>query len=143
VNEYRAKNHKVSNALTTHADGVANVHQQSGAAEPPRKVPAQRRAGKTKDQAMPPTIIIAPVRQQTRESDANHSFLAPGQRYRTHDHGEAYTVSQLRRDDLGLLHVTLRSGRGREHSAFAAQVETAISMGDLLPVATEESLLRC
>ena len=89
---------------------------------------------------MPPTIIIEPVRPRTRTSD---SYLAPGQRYRTHDHGEAYTVSQLRRDDLGLLHVTLRSGRGRELSAFAAQVETAISLGDLLPVAAEESLLRC
>lgn len=89
---------------------------------------------------MPPTIIIEPVTPGARTSD---SYLAPGQRYRTNDQLEAYTVSQLRRDDLGLLHVTLRSGRGRELSAFAAQVETAISLGDLLPVAAEESVLRC
>ena len=89
---------------------------------------------------MPPTIIIEPVTPRTRKS---HSYLAPGQRYRTHDHSEAYTVSALRQDDLGLLHVTLRSGRGRNLSAFADQVETAISMGDLLPIVAEESLLRC
>ena len=96
---------------------------------------------------MPPTILIAPIAR--RAEDADHgsgragSFLAPGQRYRTQDHSEAYTVSQLRRDDLGFLHVRLRSGRGRELSAFAEQVETAISLGDLLPLVSEESLHRC
>ncbi len=96
---------------------------------------------------MPPTILIAPIARRAEDTDQasgrTGSFLAPGQRYRTQDHGEAYTVSQLRRDDLGLLHVTLRSGRGRELSAFAEQVETAISLGDLLPLVSEESLHRC
>ncbi len=89
---------------------------------------------------MPTVTLIVPA---DRATDDRTSFLAPGQRYRSHDRTEVYTISSLNRDKLGLLHVTLRAGTGRELSAFAEQVETAIRIGDLVPITSGGVLARC
>ncbi len=62
------------------------------------------------------------------------TFLSPGQRFHATDsHPEELTVARLVTDRFGLLHVTLRSADGREVSAFAEQVESAIAEGHLMP----------
>lgn len=68
------------------------------------------------------------------------TYLAPGQRFESLEDvgvmsGRSLTVSRLVKDQLGLLHVTLRDERGREISAFAEQVEAAIAEGHLFPTA--------
>jgi hypothetical protein len=66
------------------------------------------------------------------------TFLTPGQQF--HSTGqpdalpESLVVARLVRDRLGLLHVTMRTDSGREISAFAEQVELAVSEGHLVPV---------
>ncbi len=90
---------------------------------------------------MPPTMMIAsPTNGKATEWS---TFLAPGQRFRSDDGIEEYTISRLRRDDFGLLHVTLRSGTGRNLSAFAEQIETAIRTGDLQPLSAGGAITRC
>lgn len=71
---------------------------------------------------------------------AGETFLAPGQRYLLLDQPEQVTVARLVRDSLGLLHVTLRTASGRELSAFARQVEDAITDGNLVPLGSEITL---
>ncbi len=75
-----------------------------------------------------------------RESLDFKTYLAPGQQFASTEStglasGGSLTVSRLVRDQLGLLHVTLRDERGREISAFAEQVEAAIAEGHLFPTA--------
>jgi hypothetical protein len=66
------------------------------------------------------------------------TFLAPGQKFEPTDQpgpgDELLTVSQLVRDRLGLLHVTMHTATGREISTFAEQVEFAVAEGHLVPV---------
>lgn len=63
------------------------------------------------------------------------TYLSPGQRFQSADAVESeLTVARLVTDRLGLLHVTLRAADGREISAFAEQVEAAITEGQLTPV---------
>ncbi len=66
------------------------------------------------------------------------TYLAPGQQLVSSELiGSRSTgsliVTRLVKDRLGLLHVTLRDERGRELSAFAEQVEAAITEGHLVP----------
>lgn len=64
------------------------------------------------------------------------TYLSPGQRFQSADvRASELTVARLVTDRLGLLHVTLRAEDGREISAFAEQVEAAITEGQLTPVA--------
>ena len=63
------------------------------------------------------------------------TYLSPGQRFQSSDLlSSELTVARLVRDRFGLLHVTLRSAEGREISAFAEQVEAAITEGHLTPI---------
>ena len=63
------------------------------------------------------------------------TYLSPGQRFQSSDaRPSELTVARLVHDRFGLLHVTLRSADGREISAFAEQVEVAISEGHLTPI---------
>jgi hypothetical protein len=63
------------------------------------------------------------------------TYLSPGQRFQSADQlTKDVTVARLVTDNLGLLHVTLRSDDGHEVSAFAEQVEFAIAEGHLTPV---------
>jgi hypothetical protein len=66
------------------------------------------------------------------------TFLTPGQQFhsagQTGTGAESLVVARLVRDRLGLLHVTMRTDSGREISAFAEQVELAVSEGHLVPV---------
>ena len=65
------------------------------------------------------------------------TYLSPGQRFQSADTLiSELTVARLVTDKLGLLHVTLRDADGREISAFAEQIEAAISEGHLTPVLT-------
>ncbi len=65
------------------------------------------------------------------------TYLSPGQRFLSADVlTSELTVARLVTDKLGLLHVTLRAEDGREISAFAEQVEAAITEGHLTPVVT-------
>ena len=74
-------------------------------------------------------VAAAPARPGFR------TFLTPGQRFQSVDRLSAdLTVARLVTDQLGLLHVTLRSDDGREISAFAEQVECAIAEGQLSPI---------
>jgi len=69
------------------------------------------------------------------------TFLSPGQRFQSTDMlASELTVARLVTDRLGLLHVTLRAEDGREISAFAEQVEAAITEGQLTPVAATAQL---
>lgn len=77
-------------------------------------------------------IVAIPAQQPLANPD--ETFLAPSQRYLSLDQMEEVTVSRLVRDGLGLLHVTLRTTTGREISAFAKQVEVAITDGNLVPL---------
>ncbi len=88
----------------------------------------------------PPVMITSPASGKATEWA---TFLAPGQRFRSGDGMGEYTISRLRRDDLGLLHVTLCSGTGRNLSAFAEQIETAIRSGDLQPLSAGGAITRC
>ena len=75
------------------------------------------------------------------------TFLTPGQKFESAEHSELgnepLTVARLVRDRLGLLHVTMRTGSGREISAFAEQVEIAVSEGHLVPVTNTSSSIAC
>ncbi|MDQ3654974.1 MAG: hypothetical protein M3457_07840 [Chloroflexota bacterium] len=63
------------------------------------------------------------------------TYLSPGQRFQSTDIlTSELTVARLVIDRLGMLHVTLRAEDGREISAFAEQVEAAITEGQLTPV---------
>jgi hypothetical protein len=66
------------------------------------------------------------------------TFLTPGQQFhstgQSESAAESLVVARLVRDRLGLLHVTMRTDSGREISAFAEQVELAVSEGHLVPV---------
>lgn len=63
------------------------------------------------------------------------TYLSPGQRFQCTDVlTSELTVARLVTDRLGMLHVTLRAEDGREISAFAEQVEAAITEGQLTPV---------
>lgn len=63
------------------------------------------------------------------------TYLSPGQRFLSTDVlSSELTVARLVTDKLGLLHVTLRAADGREISAFAEQVEAAITEGQLTPI---------
>lgn len=78
-------------------------------------------------------MTVATLEPRTSTLDADETFLAPGQRYLSLDQLQHVTVAKLVRDGLGLLHVTLRTESGRELSAFARQIEDAISDGVLVP----------
>lgn len=66
------------------------------------------------------------------------TFLSPGQQFAAVAQfgiaNESLTVARLVRDRYGLLHVTMRTGSGREISAFAEQIEFAVSEGHLVPI---------
>jgi hypothetical protein len=63
------------------------------------------------------------------------TYLTPGQRFQcTDDTQSSLTVARLVKDRMGLLHVTLRADDGHEISAFAEQIEVAISEGHLSPL---------
>ena len=74
------------------------------------------------------------------DPDTLGTYLSPGQRFES-DVANELIVARLTRDDLGMLHVVLRTGDGREISAFAEQVEAAIAGGHLLPLATAPALV--
>ena len=75
------------------------------------------------------------------------TFLTPGQKFETAEHSElgneSLTVARLVRDRLGLLHVTMRTGSGREISAFVEQVEIAVTEGHLVPVTNQNASIAC
>jgi hypothetical protein len=75
------------------------------------------------------------------------SFITPGQKFEAAEHSELgnepLTVARLVRDRLGLMHVTMRTGSGREISAFVEQVEIAVSEGHLVPVTNTDSSIAC
>ncbi len=76
---------------------------------------------------------VTPAREAT--------FLSPGQKFIASDlisslGSSEVTVARLVRDQLGLLHVTLRTADGREISAFAEQVEAAVAEGNLRPASS-------
>lgn len=79
-------------------------------------------------------MTVAVPEQSLDSITAGETFLVPGQRYLMLDQPEHVTVARLVRDQLGLLHVTLHTESGRELSAFARQVEDAITGGDLVPL---------
>jgi hypothetical protein len=85
-------------------------------------------------------MTVATLEPSTVTLDAGETFLAPGQRYLSLDKLEQVTVAKLVRDSLGLLHVTMRTASGRELSAFARQVEDAISDGALVPFGAERAI---
>lgn len=85
-------------------------------------------------------MIVAAPEQPSATVAAGETFLAPGQRYLLLDQPEQVTVARLVRDSLGLLHVTLRTSTGRELSAFARQVEEAITGGNLVPLGRDLTL---
>lgn len=66
------------------------------------------------------------------------TFLSPGQKFEPAERSglgnESLTVARLVRDRFGLLHVTMRTGSGREISAFVEQVELAVFEGQLMPI---------
>lgn len=78
---------------------------------------------------------------------AAKTFITPGQKFESAENSELgnepLTVSRLVRDRLGLMHVTMRTGSGREISAFVEQVEIAVSEGHLVPVIGSESSIAC
>lgn len=70
------------------------------------------------------------------------TYLSPGQRFQSADIDDPeLTVARLVTDRLGLLHVTLRAADGREISAFAEQVEAAITEGQLTPLAAASAFV--
>ena len=72
------------------------------------------------------------------------TYLSPGQRFQSTDVVTSeLTVARLVTDRLGMLHVTLRAEDGREISAFAEQVEAAITEGQLTPVPAPTRLAAC
>lgn len=84
----------------------------------------------------------------SRHTDASvPTFITPGQQFEA-AYGsmlpeESLTVARLVRDRFGLLHVTLRTGSGREISAFVEQVEIAVSEGHLIPITAAPSSIAC
>ena len=85
-------------------------------------------------------MTVAAPEQSSATVATGETFLAPGQRYLLMDQPEQVTVARLVRDSLGLLHVTLRTASGRELSAFARQVEEAITGGNLVPLGGDLTL---
>lgn len=75
------------------------------------------------------------------------TFITPGQRFEATFGSmlpeESLTVARLARDRFGFLHVTLRTGTGREISAFAEQVEIAVNEGHLVPVNAATPSIAC
>jgi hypothetical protein len=75
------------------------------------------------------------------------TYLTPGQRFESADLFGAdtgpVTVSRLVRDTFGMMHVTLRTGTGREISAFVQQIEMAITDGHLIPVDSPTTPVAC
>lgn len=74
------------------------------------------------------------------------TFLLPGQRFRSLDlfatrDDRELVVSRLVHDTLGLQHVVLRDQNGREISAYAEQVEAAITEGHLALVEASDAVL--
>lgn len=68
------------------------------------------------------------------------TLLAVGQRFQADDlfssgGSSDVVVHRLLRDKLGLLHVVLRDEDGREISAYVEQIELAIELGNLRPLA--------
>ena len=85
------------------------------------------------------TSLQGPVEYKT--------FLSPGQMFESAEvsglGNEPLTIARLVQDRLGLLHVTLRTGSGREISAFAAQIEMAVNEGHLIPVPVTSTSIAC
>lgn len=74
------------------------------------------------------------------------TYLTPGQRFQCPDGTLAdLTVARLVTDHMGLLHVTLRADDGHEISAFAEQIEVAVTEGLLTPMLTTtlETAIAC
>jgi hypothetical protein len=75
------------------------------------------------------------------------TFLSPGQKFASAEisglGSEPLTVARLVTDRYGMLHVTMRTGSGREISAFVEQVEMAVSEGHLVPVSPALSPIAC
>ena len=75
------------------------------------------------------------------------TFLTPGQKFESAEYSdlgnEPLTVARLVRDRFGLMHVTMRTGSGREISAFVEQVEYAVAEGHLVPVTNSDSSVAC
>lgn len=74
--------------------------------------------------------------------DTSSTFLAIGQQFHADDifsttGSQELTVTRLVRNDVGLLHVVLRDQDNREISAFAEQIELAITLGNLQPLDNE------
>lgn len=75
-------------------------------------------------------------------------LLSPGQRFYADDLTSAFgsgevTLTRLDRDKWGLEHVVLRTGDGRELSAFIEQIEYAIAEGNLRPIASDDTGIAC
>jgi len=79
---------------------------------------------------------------------SSSSFLSPGQKFHAHDlfasgGSQLVTVARLVQDDLGMTHVVLRDDDNREISAYAAQIEMAIELGNLQPVDFDLNVIAC
>ena len=87
--------------------------------------------------------MVAP----TYRGPGARTFLFPGQQFeaaeRSYRGNESLTVARLVRDRFGLEHVTMRTGTGREISAFVEQIELAVSEGHLVPVGTPGRNVTC
>lgn len=84
----------------------------------------------------------------TTPARSSSTFLSAGQTFLADDlfssgGSQVLTVARLVQDRFGLRHVVLRNDDGREISAFVEQVELAIELGNLRPVAEALEGIAC